>query len=232
MNKIAKTINIYLVAVLPRLDTESIFKYIPYIEDRKIKIINNTPFIDAYLQPEYTDIDITDNLTRKVSINLSANIELHGTENEDFHVMVDELGQIVITLDVNLEDTDSYGEFVEVTENKDVDLVIENIENTPETETTGNENSDNEPDAESVTAEVLTEAELSDEEGPQWIIQYDLGSTNESLTEDEEPVSNNIDTITAPDIETAVKYAEQNARIKAKEDDRWLTAEIIQIKKQ
>ena len=43
--------------------------------------------------------------------------------------------------------------------------------------------------------------------------------------------SNVTDIITAPDIETAVKYAEQNARIKAKEDPKWHDAEIVSIKK-
>ena len=225
MNKIAKTINIYLIAEMPSLDAEGPFKCMPYIEDRKIKIINKIPFTDAYLQPEYTDIDTTDDLIRKVSINLSTNIELHGTENEDFHVTVDALGQIVITLDVNLEDTNSYGEFIEVIENKEADLVVESIEDKKNTE---------EPDIESISAEVLTEAELEDEEGPEWLVNYDLNIINESLNEADEVdeiESSTTDTITAPDIETAVKYAEQNVRIKAKEDSKWSDAEIISIKK-
>lgn len=128
MNKIAKTINIYLIAEMQREDLTKSFSYMIYIEDRKIKIIPtgiNTQFIDVYLSPEFVTANNEEELLKIFGINLSANIELNGTENDDFHVTIDELGQIVITLDVNLEDTDSYGEFIEVVENKDIDLITE-----------------------------------------------------------------------------------------------------------
>lgn len=231
MNKIAKTINIYLIAEMQRAELNHSFAYTPYIEDRKIKIIPNgteTVFTDVYLSPNFVTVDNEEEFIRICSINLSANIELNGTENDDYHVTVDELGQIVITLDVNLEDTNSYGEFVEVIENKDIDLVEEAEKQLGEFVDKEGE----EPDIESVTAEVLTEAELEDEEGPEWLITYSLDTTNESLTEAEETEApEHIDTITAPDIETAVKYAEQNARVKAKEDSKWSDAEVVSIKK-
>ena len=232
MNKIAKTINIYLIAEMQRPDLSSSFDYMTYIEDRKIKIIPSGPetiFTDVYLFPEFVTAVNEEEFIKIFGINLSANIELNGTENDDYHVIVDELGQIVITLDVNLEDTNSYGEFVEVIENKDIDLVEaaeEELSKPLDSEET------EEPEISSVTAEVLTEAELEDEEGPEWIIHYDLGATNESLTEAEDSeMPEHVDTIIAPDIETAVKYAEQNARIKAKEDARWTDAEVVSIKK-
>ncbi len=231
MNKIAKTINIYLIAEMQRAKLNHSFAYTPYIEDRKIKIIPNgieTVFTDVYLASEFVTANNEEDFIKIFGINLTANIELNGTENDDYHVIVDELGQIVIILDVNLEDTNSYGEFVEVIENKDINLVEEAEKQLGEFVDKETE----EPDIESVTAEVLTEAELEDEEGPEWLITYSLDKTNESLTEAEETdVPEHIDTITAPDIETALKYAEQNARVKAKEDSRWSDAEVVSIKK-
>lgn len=231
MNKIAKTINIYLIAEMQRLDMNKSFDYMTYIEDRKIKIIPtgvDAQFTDVYLSSEFVTANNEEEFIKIFGINLTANIELNGTENDDYHVTVDELGQIIITLDVNLENTNSYGEFVEVIENKDIDLVEEAEKQLGEFVDKEAE----EPDIESVTAEVLTEAELEDEEGPEWLITYSLDTTNESLTEAEETEApEHTDTITAPDIETAVKYAEQNARVKAKEDSRWADAEVVSIKK-
>lgn len=229
MEKIAKTINIYLIAEMHRPDMNSSFAYMTYIEDRKIKIIPtglNTEFTDVYLSSEFVTANNEEEFTKIFGINLSANIELHGTENDDYHVSIDDLGEIIITLDINLEDTNSYGEFIEVIENDSADLVVENIDLTAE------KDSKEELDLESISAEVLTEAELEDEEGPQWVIHYDLKATNESLTEAEDDTTpEHIDTIIAPDIETAVKYAEQNARVKSKDDPKWNDAEVISIKK-
>lgn len=228
MNKIAKTINIYLITEMQRVDMTKSFNYMIYIEDCKIKIIPtgvDTRFTDVYLASEFVTANNEEEFIKIFGINLTANIELNGTENDDYHVTVDELGQIVITLDVNLEDTDSYGDFIEVIENKEADLVVESIEDKENVE---------EPDIESISAEVLTEAELDDEEGPQWVVNYDLNITNESLNEADEvdvAESSTTDIITAPDIETAVKYAEQNARLKAREDSKWSDAEVVSIKK-
>ena len=233
MNKIAKTINIYLIAEMQRPDLSASFSYMTYIEDKKIKIIptgTETVFTDVYLSSEFVSISNEEEFIKIFGINLSAAIELNGTENDDYHVTVDELGQIVITLDVNLEDTNSYGEFVEVVENKDADLVVEELAETAPEDV--EETSEEEPDISSVTAEVLTEAELEDEEGPEWVVHYDLDGVNESLTESEDTITpEHVDTITAPDIETAVKYAEQNARVKAKDDAKWADAEVISIRK-
>lgn len=231
MTMLAKTINIYLIAEMQRPEMTTSFSYLkPYIEDRKIKITpqdSSVTFTDVYLASEFVTADNQEEFIRIFGINLSANIELHGTENEDFIVRINDLGEIEINLEINLEDTDSYGEFVAVAENKDIDLVEEEAETDAELSAEFNENLD----SESVTAEVINEAELDDEEGPSWVINYSLSETNESLTEDEQIDSTISDIINAPDIETAVKYAEQNARIKAKDDPKWHNAEVISIKK-
>ena len=231
MNKIAKTINIYLIAEMQRPRLSASFDYMIYIEDKKIKIIptgSETIFTDVYLSSEFVTVSNEEEFIKIFGINLSANIELNGTENDDYHVAVDDLGQIVITLDINLEDTNSYGEFVEVIENKDIDLVeeaekklgefIDKEEIAPES-----------IDTESITAEVIEEDIDDTEDDPEWLVTYDI---HEALTEAEgEESPSNMHIINAPDIETAVKYAEQNARIKAKEDDKWQDAEIVSIKK-
>ncbi len=231
MNKIAKTINIYLIAEMQRPDMTVPFAYLnPYIQNKMIKICpaeEAVAFTDVYLSPEFVTADNEEEFIDIFGINLSANIELTGTENDDFIVRINELGEIEIELEVNLEDTNSYGEFVTVIENEDIDLVVEELGETEETQ----ESSSEESDITSVTAQVLTEAELEDEEGPEWVVHYDLNSTNESLTEAEELEDSTSDIITAPDIETAVKYAEQNARVKAKEDPKWSDAEVVSIKK-
>lgn len=210
------------------------FAYLkPYIQNKMIKICpaeEVVEFTDVYLSHEFVTVDNEEEFINIFGINLSANIELTGTENDDFVVRVNELGEIEIELEVNLEDTNSYGEFVTVIENEDTDLVVEELSETGAEEV--EEPSDEESDISSVKAEVLTEAELEDEEGPEWIVHYDLDSTNESLTESEDDAApEHVDTITAPDIETAVKYAEQNARMKAREDSKWSDAEVISIKK-
>ena len=226
MTMLAKTINIYLIAEMQRPDMTIPFAYLkPYIEDKKIKITphdSSVTFTDVYLASEFVSADNQEEFIRIFGINLSANIELHGTENEDFTVRINDLGEIEINLEINLEDTNSYGEFVAVAENEDIDLV-------EQSET--HSDIEEEPGIESVSAEVITEAELDDDDGPSWIISYSLSNTNESLNEEEEIDSNITDIITAPDIETAVKYAEQNARIKAKEDPKWHDAEVVSIKK-
>lgn len=76
----------------------------------------------------------------------------------------------------------------------------------------------------------LTE-DVGDEEEPAWEITYDL-PIMEAVDTDEIESADNKEIIHAPDAETAIKYAEQNARIKAKEDDKWLEAEIIGVQKQ
>lgn len=231
MNNIAKTLNIYLIAEMQRSAIDKSFDYMIYIEDRKIKIIPNgteTIFTDVYLSNEFVTANNEEEFIKIFGINLTANIELHGTENDDYHVNVDDLGQIVITLDINLEDTNSFGEFIEVVENKEIDLITEeDLAQYIDTAETLEEI----PDTSSVEAEVLTEAELSDEEGPEWVITYSLNTKNESLNEDTGSEVSNTAVITAPDIQTAIKYAEQNARVQAKENNNWVDAEVISVKK-
>lgn len=80
--------------------------------------------------------------------------------------------------------------------------------------------------------DTLTE-DIGDEEEPAWEITYDL-PINEDLEDSntEEDIPENTEIVHAPDAETALKYAEQHARIKAKEDAKWLDAEIIGVQKQ
>lgn len=82
----------------------------------------------------------------------------------------------------------------------------------------------------SYTSENLTE-DIGDEDEPAWKVTYEL-PINEAIESQEISEEDNVDIVHAPDAETAVKYAEQNARIKAKEDSRWIDAEVIGVQKQ
>ena len=259
MTNIAKTINMYIIAEMYRESPDASFDYLSPIISEDGKQIYVLPkdarcaFIDSYLSDSFVEVDnIEDNL-RIFGLNLSVNIEMIDTENDNFYIEpCDELGELVIKLDANLESEAGSAKFIDpIAVNTKVDLVeeveaeVDNkdeeaenatentseespVENDPELD---NSNDSDKPDTSSIHADVLIEADLSDEEGPEWIITYDLKSTNESLTEDEETESDNVDVITAPDIESAAKYAEQNARIKARENPSWNSAEVISIEK-
>ena len=76
----------------------------------------------------------------------------------------------------------------------------------------------------------LTEAEAVEDDEIAWEVTYEISMTEDlDIPETKQP--DNVEIIHAPDVETAIKYAEQSARIKAKEDSKWLDAEIIGIKK-
>lgn len=80
--------------------------------------------------------------------------------------------------------------------------------------------------------DTLTE-DIGDEEEPAWEITYDL-PINEDLgdSDTEGDIPEHTEIVHASDAKTALKYAEQNARIKAKEDPKWVDAEIIGVQKQ
>lgn len=83
----------------------------------------------------------------------------------------------------------------------------------------------------STVTEALTEAEeiASDEEGEPWTVKYSF-EVDESLQE-ESSVSSNTYTLTAKDATDALKYAEQFARMQARENDTWKSAEVVSIQK-
>lgn len=236
MNKIAKTINMYIIAEMHRTSTTASYEYQkPTIVNNKIIIVPTDPetsFIDAYLSDSFVSVDnIEDNL-RIFGINLSVNVELTDTADDNFHIeQITDLGEIVIALDANDADHEGSAIFVEpVTVNLETDLVVEEAENASEVESEADKPSAE--DIEEIEAEVLTEAELSDEEGPQWLITYELNPVTESLTENEsDDQASNTAIITAPNIESAAKYAKQNAILKARDNDSWADAEIISIEK-
>jgi hypothetical protein len=80
--------------------------------------------------------------------------------------------------------------------------------------------------------EILKEdAVIGDEEGDQWDIKYEF-SMDESLNEsDEDDSSSSSVTVVAPDAETALKYAEQYARMQRRSNDKWDDAEVVAVNK-
>lgn len=226
-----KTINIYLVTEMERNTPEATYEYMPpVILDNRVVIVpenEGSNFVDAWLSDSFVEDDyIVDNV-RTRGINLSVNVELTDTVNDNFYIDIDRLkmfGELVIGLDANLEEDDKgYATFIDpVMVNTGSDLVEEAKEDTSV------EDEELEDDLSSIEANVITEADESEEE-PEWIVTYNLGEMLHEDISDETP-SNEI-ILNAPDIETAIKYAEQNARIKAKEEPNWKEAEVISVKK-
>ena len=244
-NEIAKTIDIHLIAELRKYEPQASFNLgEPIFEEKLIRIMPedvNTQIVDVWLSPEFTDYDEAEGLEAIKSINISANILLDGTDNDNFDVYVDDLGSIVLMLEAAKDSwTEGNAKFAAVTDHEDVELQVENLSETEE-----NSENSNEPEVIEVDAKVVDENENSlenlqeekklneadEEEGPAWIIEYEFDSLSESLHEDEEPSNIAREVIHAPDLETAVKYAEQNARMKSRDSRKWLDAEITSIKK-
>ena len=74
--------------------------------------------------------------------------------------------------------------------------------------------------------QIFNEADETD--GPQWVVQFSLSSDyDDTFDTDMSEI-----TIIAPDIETAMKYAQQYIRKQQLENDQWKTAEIVSIEQQ
>lgn len=242
MDKIASTVNMYIIAEMIREEETASFDYYdPFIENNKIKILpkdNRTYFSDAYLWHEFVDKDNIEDLKRICGINLSANIELVDTENDNFNISANDFGELVISFEANSDEELGNVTIAGVMLNSGADLVNENMHEEPETavddleadNTAEVEPEDNKPDTSNIEAEVLTEDE-NPEEGPAWVVTYSLDTMRESLNEEEEVDPQHQAVIHAPDIETAAKYAEQQARMNSREHSSWSNAEVVSIKK-
>jgi hypothetical protein len=81
--------------------------------------------------------------------------------------------------------------------------------------------------------ELTEDAEIGDEEGDTWQVKYELGVT-ESLNESDDQVGGEDKSVTviAPDAETALRYAEQHAKMKREENPEWGSAQVVALTKQ
>ena len=232
MDKLAKTISIHAICEMELINNNkaSSFDYNIDLDLDGTGVIiltpldANTTFRDAYLISSFDDIDIKTDYSRTFAINLVANIELTNTEDDDYEIGIDDVGQVTITPYAAFDGVEGDAKFVSFEIEKDSSLVTEDVEE-------DDADKIEEPEIEITDAEVLDE-DLGEEDDPAWEITYDIPITENLEDGIENEPSDNTEIIHAPDAETAVKYAEQNARIKAKDDSKWETAEIIQIKKQ
>lgn len=233
MEKLAKTISIHAICEMELVNNnkESSFDYNIDLDLDGTGVIiltphdANTTFRDAYLISSFDDTDIRTDYSRTFAINLVANMELTNTEDDDYEIGIDDVGQVTITPYAAFDGVEGHAKFVSFEIETNAALVTEDLEEVADEA----EDTNDEPDIESISAKVVEE-DLDDEEGPEWKIVYEL-PINEDL-EDESEKPANVEIITAPDAETAAKYAGQHARIMAKEDPKWSEAEIISIQKQ
>lgn len=228
MDKLAKTISIHAICEMEVINNnkESVFDYNIDLDIDGTGVIILTPtdsnviFRDAYLISSFDDTDTKNEYSRIFAINLVANMELTNTEDDDYEIGIDDVGQVTITPYAAFDGVEGHAKFVSFEIEKDSSLITEEIES--DSEDTG---------IESISAEVLDE-DIGEEEEPAWEITYELPLTEDVEDNEDTESPDNVEIIHAPDAETAVKYAEQNARIKAKEEPNWAQAEIVQIKKQ
>ena len=215
MENLAKTLSIHLVVEMEAFKefTDKSFDYNIALDldgtgEIKITPISaNVSFIDAYLISEYSDLDIINDNSRTKAINLVANIELTDTLDDDYVVNISDVGEVVISPYAGFQGVPGSAKFVAVKEEKQSQLVIE--EGAPE------------------VSELQEKVEESDETDCEVIYSFDI---TEDLTEEEASSDSRV-IIQAPDMQTAVKYAEQNARMNAKDNPDWADAEVISIKK-
>lgn len=231
MEILAKTISIHAICEMELINNKaSSFDYNIDLDLDGTGVIiltpldANTTFKDAYLISAFDDTDIKTDYSRTFAINLVANMELTNTEDDDYEIGIDDVGQVTITPYAAFDGVEGDAKFVSFEIEKTSSLITEEADSDIDDKS-------EETDLEDVSAEVLDE-DIGNEEDPAWEITYDLPITEDLEDDLENEPLDNIEIIHAPDAETALKYAEQNARIKAKEDDKWSSAEIIQIKKQ
>lgn len=230
MEKLAKTVSIHAICEMELINNnkESSFDYNIDLDLDGTGVIiltphdANTTFRDAYLISSFDTTDIKTGYSRTFAINLVANMELVDTEDDDYEIGIDDVGQVTITPYAALDGIEGSAKFVSFEIEKTSSLITEEAE-------LENDLEDEEIDIDSISAEVLDE-DIEEEEGPEWKITYELPITEDLEDNSEEPA--NVEIINAPDAETAAKYAGQHARIMAKEDPKWSEAEIISIQKQ
>ena len=231
MEKLARTVSIHAICEMELINNkESSFDYNVDLDLDGTGVIiltphdTNTIFRDAYLISSFDTTDIKTDYSRTFAINLVANMELIGTEDDDYEIGIDDVGQVTITPYAALDGVEGDAKFVSFEIEQNAALVTEELDEASQEVV-------EEPDIESISAEVINEAEdPEDSEDPEWHITYEFPIT-EALEDNTEEASN-VATIHAPDAETAIKYAEQHARIQAKDDPKWQSAEVIAIRKQ
>ena len=235
MEKLAKTISIHAICEMELINNnkESSFDYNIDLDLDGTGVIiltpndTNTIFRDAYLISSFDNTDIKTDYSRTFAINLVANMELIGTEDDDYEVGIDDVGQVTITPYAAFDGVEGDAKFVSFTEESDTQLITEETEKPTDDNQEKSLEDSEDIDIESITAKVIDEDVEAEDEGPKWEIRYDL-PINEA---DEPEADTNVKILTADDAETAVKYGEQHARMMAKDDPKWEDAEIISIKK-
>ena len=239
MKPFAKTLSIHLLAKLERSNRDASLNYFKSIITRgsELNLIPEsvcTNFIEAHKIDNFNNEDSIEENTRTVGINLVVNVTCDEDVDPEYVVRIDSIGSLAITFDrtkVQIEDA------VEETNSM---LVNEELEDTSDEEETEETDSKEEkkpveettPEEEKISAEVIEEKMLveEEEEGPAWTVTYDLHTMSEALLEDENEEGSSV-IIHAPDAETAARLADQHARIKARDDKNWDSAEIVSIRK-
>lgn len=209
MEKIAKTLSIHIISELSNItDDAADFNYQVNIDDRSgyIKITPVAPsviFTDAYLISGFDTLDKMVGNKRIVAINLAANLELVNTDDDDFMIDINDIGELEIQPFAAKDGELGSARFISCAIENETQLVTE-----------------------------AADTEFVDsEDEPAWRVVYKLPLEEDLDTESEE-LQDSSEIIHAPDAQTAVKYAEQQARINAKDNAAWEDAEIISIEKQ
>ena len=167
MDKLAKTISIHAICEMELINNNKSASFDYNIDldlDGTGTIIltphdSNVTFRDAYLISSFDSTDIQNDYSRTFAINIVANMELIDTEDDDYQIDIDDVGQVVITPYAALDGVPGDAKFVSFEIEKDSALVVEDIEKEPTKDI---------PKA--VTAQVLDESAYSDSEIEEMLI--------------------------------------------------------------
>ena len=135
MDKLAKTISIHAICEMELINNNkaSSFDYNIDLDLDGTGVIiltpldANTTFKDAYLISSFDDIDIKTDYSRTFAINLVANMELTNTEDDDYEIGIDDVGQVTITPYAAFDGVEGDAKFVSFEIEKDSSLVIEDV---------------------------------------------------------------------------------------------------------
>ena len=130
-NKVAHTITINLICEMKSYDGSNDFDYdvkpdLDGSKEIKLTPINqNTSFTDVDIVDKFVKHDSVNGDMREFTTSITANLELVDTDDNDFYVSINDIGEAVITPYAALDGTAGDGWFSSCTENKDAILVTE-----------------------------------------------------------------------------------------------------------
>ena len=200
MEKLARTVSIHAICEMEKLnDKPASFNYDIALDIEGTGTIILTPadtnvtFRDAYLISSFDTTDHQNDYSRIFAINLVANMELNETEDDDYEIGINDVGEVVITPYAAFDGVEGEAKFISFEIEKDSILV---------TEIDAEENSIS---AENIEAEVITESDdlIDPSDEPEWRITYELPITEAVANDLEEP--SNVRILNAPDAKTAAK---------------------------